>query len=34
MDPRTGAILAMADWPQINPNDAPRRSAESLQKER
>jgi cell division protein FtsI (penicillin-binding protein 3) len=31
MDPRTGAILAMADWPQINANDALSGSAESLQ---
>ncbi len=31
MDPRTGAILAMADWPQVNANDALSGSAESLQ---
>jgi cell division protein FtsI (penicillin-binding protein 3) len=31
MDPRTGAVLAMADWPQINANYALSGSAESLQ---
>jgi cell division protein FtsI/penicillin-binding protein 2 len=31
MDPRSGAVLAMADWPQINANDALSGSAESLQ---
>lgn len=31
MDPRTGAVLAMASWPQINANDALSGSAESLE---
>jgi cell division protein FtsI (penicillin-binding protein 3) len=31
MNPRTGAILAMADWPEVNANDALSGSAESLQ---
>jgi cell division protein FtsI/penicillin-binding protein 2 len=30
-DPRTGAILAMANWPQVNANDALSGSEESLQ---
>lgn len=31
MDPRTGAVLAMADWPQINANDAASASAKRLE---
>ncbi len=31
MQPQTGAILAMADWPQVNANDALSGSSESLQ---
>ena len=32
MDPRSGAILAMANWPQVNANDpgaSPRRRLEN-----
>src|SRR5664279_2644680 len=31
MDPRSGAILAMANWPQVNANDPASSSPESLQ---
>ncbi len=31
MDPRTGAILAMADWPRANPNDPAASSPEALE---
>jgi cell division protein FtsI (penicillin-binding protein 3) len=31
MDPRTGAILAMANWPQVNANDPSASSPEDLQ---
>ncbi len=30
MDPRTGAILALANWPQANPNNPPPRRADAL----
>ena len=31
MDPRSGAILAMADWPAVNPNDPGASSPEALE---
>jgi cell division protein FtsI/penicillin-binding protein 2 len=31
MDPRSGAILAMADWPQVNANDPSATSPEALE---
>jgi cell division protein FtsI (penicillin-binding protein 3) len=31
MDPRTGAILAMANWPQVNANHPPASATEALQ---
>ncbi len=31
MDPRTGAILAMANWPQVNPNDPSASSPEAME---
>jgi cell division protein FtsI (penicillin-binding protein 3) len=31
MDPQTGAILAMASWPQMNPNDPAASSPEALE---
>src|SRR5580693_544595 len=31
MDPRTGAILAMADWPAVNANDPGKTATEALQ---
>ena len=34
MDPRTGAILAMANWPQLNPNDPAAVTLESAREPR
>jgi cell division protein FtsI (penicillin-binding protein 3) len=31
MDPRTGAVLAMANWPLVNDNDPPAKPEEALQ---